>query len=75
MRDENNKPIIIPSESADSVRYAFEETVKGLTQTEIGIELLKQGKGIKKSMLSEILRNPVYMGKFHFLQRMEKLHI
>ncbi len=66
VRDENNKPIIIPSESADSVRFAFEETVKGLSQTEIGIELLKQGKGIKKSMLSEILRNPVYMGKIPF---------
>ncbi len=65
-RDENNKPIILPGESADSVRYAFEQTAKGVSQTEIRIELLKQGKEINKSVLSTILRNPVYMGKIPF---------
>ena len=65
-RDENNKPIIVPNEFSSVIKFVFEEIAKGLPQAEIKIELVKRGTPIRKSMLSEIIRNPVYMGKIPY---------
>ena len=62
-RDDSNKPIIIPSDKAMYVRMAFELFKKGMSQPAIREEIKKHGFVFSKSALSEILRNPVYIGK------------
>jgi site-specific DNA recombinase len=62
-RDEENKPIIIPSEKADSVRYLFEEVSAGKAQTLVISELSDKGLKLSKATVSDMLRNPIYMGK------------
>lgn len=62
-RDENNRPIIVPDEYAEGIRFAYEQVARGRPQSEIVAELKKRGTPISKSQLSYLLRNPMYMGK------------
>lgn len=62
-RDEFNKPIIVPDNNAQYVQFAFESVLKGVSQAEIIQILLKRGVKINKTSLSDLLRNPLYMGK------------
>ena len=62
-RDEENKPLIIPSEKAVVIKFVFEQIKKGKTQAEIRNRLYKEGKNISKTTLSSLLRNPVYIGQ------------
>ena len=66
IRDANNKPIIVPNENAKYVQFAFEKIADGYSQVEVRKELAVQGKVFPKSVLSEILKNPAYMGKIFF---------
>ncbi len=62
-RDEENKPIIIPGKDADYIRKIFEGVAAGKTQGELRIILRKEGYEISKTNVSDLLRNPVYIGK------------
>lgn len=62
-RDQQNKPIIIPSDKAKHIQYLFEQISIGKLQSELRIELYKKGVKISRSNLSKLLRNPFYMGK------------
>lgn len=62
-RDEYNKPIIIPDERITYVKYLFEQVAQGRTQVNVMRELNKKGYNLRKSNISKILRNPVYIGK------------
>ena len=61
-RDENNRPIIVPSEHSDAMRWAFEQVAAGHAQAEVVRELNKRGVAVKKSRMAELLRNPMYAG-------------
>jgi site-specific DNA recombinase len=62
-RDENNRPIIVPNEYAAPIKKAFEQIAKGKSQPEARKVLNRCGVPIQKSRFSEMLRNPMYMGK------------
>ncbi|MCF8278262.1 MAG: recombinase family protein [Flavobacteriales bacterium] len=62
-RDENNRPIIVPNQHAPHIRTAFEMVSKGITQPIAREYLNTNGVPIKKSRFSEMLKNPMYMGK------------
>ena len=62
-RDEKNKPIIVPSEDAKHIQYMFEQVALDIPQTTIIKRLNKKGFSITPSMMSRILRSPVYIGK------------
>ena len=63
-RDESNKPLIIKSEEAHHILYAFTEFSKGMkTQIEIIDELSRKGVCIRKNTFSRILRNILYISK------------
>ena len=62
-RDENNKPLIVPNESAKYIKYIFHQVADGQPQSEIRQELRKKRIYISKSGMSSILRNPIYIGK------------
>lgn len=62
-RDENNKPIIVPSKDAEYIKYLFSEFVKGRSQADIRADLITKGFSISRAQVPDILRNPVYMGK------------
>ncbi|MBI1289555.1 MAG: hypothetical protein GC178_18485 [Flavobacteriales bacterium] len=61
-RDENNRPIIVPSDRADVIRWAFEQVAKGQPQSEVRAEVNRKGIPVQRSRFSEMLRNPMYMG-------------
>ena len=61
-RDEKNKPIIVPSDTATHIRYMFAECAKGISQAFVREELKNKGLGISRSAMSEMLRNPLYAG-------------
>ncbi len=61
-RDEHNRPIIVPSERAEVIRWAFEQVAKGQSQSEVRAEVNRKGIPIQRSRFSEMLRNPMYMG-------------
>ena len=63
VRDENNRPLIIPSENAKYIKYLFNEVSKGRTQVEIREELKFKNFSISCNGSSVILRNEIYMGK------------
>ena len=63
VRDENNRPLIIPNEKASSIKWAFEEVAKGKTQIGVVRELHVRGVRVQKSRFSLMLKNPMYMGK------------
>jgi site-specific DNA recombinase len=62
-RDANNRPIIIPNEHAAEIRKAFETVAKGIAQPVALFELNRTGVHVKKSRFSDMLKNPMYMGK------------
>jgi len=62
-RDQQNKPIIIPSDKAQHILYLFEQISIGKLQSELRLELFKKGVKISRSNMSKLLRNPLYMGK------------
>lgn len=62
-RDANNKPIVVPSEKAKQIQYAFKALAEGKLQSDILIDLRKQGIDVSRSNLSKQLRNPFYIGK------------
>lgn len=62
LRDENNRPIIVPNNQADDIRWAFEQVAEGVAQAEVVRGLNKRGVPVKKSRISNLLRNPMYMG-------------
>jgi site-specific DNA recombinase len=63
VRDELNKPIIVPNDDAKAIIKAYTLIAKGLSQSEALKEINKGPKKLSKSNISLILRNPVYKGK------------
>ncbi len=63
MRDDEKKAIIVPSEDADHVRYIFKQIANGGSQEEIRNSLRKKEFNISRSAISDLLRNPMYIGK------------
>jgi site-specific DNA recombinase len=63
LRDQNNKPIIVPSTIAHHIKYIFEQIAIGKLQSELRTEIYKKGIKISRSNFSKLLRNPIYMGK------------
>ena len=63
VRDENNKPLIIPNENAEYIKHLFKEVAEGRTQAEVRAELKLKGFAISCNGSSVILRNEIYMGK------------
>lgn len=63
VRDENNKPIIVPNKDAKHVQYLFKEIAAGKTQTEVRLKLKSKGFIMGKNGISKMLRNIVYLGK------------
>ncbi len=63
-RDENNRPIIVPSNDAPIIRWAFEEVSKGVYYAE-DIRKMCNDKGLvcSKNNFYKLLRNSVYCGK------------
>ena len=62
-RDSSNKPIVIPSEKAKHIQFAFKSFAEGKLQSDILTDLRKKGVTISRSNLSKQLRNPFYIGK------------
>jgi site-specific DNA recombinase len=62
-RDHDNKPIIVASDKAPFIRFAFMRILKGDQQAEIRVKLREKGCDIPRTALSKILKNPVYIGK------------
>lgn len=62
-RDQNNKPIIVPSPIAHHITYIFEQIAVGKLQSELRTEIYNKGIKISRSNFSKLLRNPMYMGK------------
>ena len=62
-RDEDNRPIIIPNDHATQIRKAFEMVSTGMAQPVAQKYLNDNGVPIQKSRFSEMLKNPMYMGK------------
>jgi site-specific DNA recombinase len=62
-RDQQNKPIIIPSDDSHIVQYIFEQIAIGKSQAELRMTLYKKGIKISRSNFSRLLRNSLYIGK------------
>lgn len=63
-RCENNRPIIVPSKDAETVRWVFDTIGKGTSYPrELWREVAKKGLKVGRNNLYYLLRNPVYMGK------------
>ncbi len=62
-RDNQNKPLLVPSDKAKYIQYAFDEMISDKCQAEIRSDIQKMGLKISRNNLSNILRNPVYFGK------------
>jgi site-specific DNA recombinase len=62
-RDEENKPLLRPSQFSSIVSEIFEEVAGGKPHIEIRMKAKRKGLTLTKSTLSNILRNPLYMGK------------
>ncbi len=63
-RDENNRPLLVPDDSASLIRSVFKEVLKGIrTREAIREEFFYKGLVIQKSQFYKMLENPIYMGK------------
>lgn len=62
-RDMENKPLLVPNEDADHIRFMFTQIIKGRAQVDIKTELASKGFRVSKNGISKVLKNPVYMGK------------
>ena len=66
VRDEFNNPIIVPSDTAPIMKYAFEELAKGVYNIdEIRRECNKKGLKCGRSNFWVMVRNPIYCGKIY----------
>lgn len=66
IRDENNRPIIVPSEDAPIIKWAFEEVAKGVHHADdIRKMCNKNGLVCSKNNFYKLLRNSVYCGKIY----------
>lgn len=64
IRNELNRPIIVPSEDAKYVRWIFEEINKGILHADQVRKLVnKKGFEISRGYFWTLIRNPVYCGK------------
>lgn len=64
VRNEVNKPIIIPGQDAPLVRWVFEEVAKGiLSVKEVWRMARRKGFKVGRSNIWYVLRNPIYYGK------------
>lgn len=64
VRDENNRPIIIPSDDAKFMKEGFEEIAKGtLSIDEVRRMLNKKGFKCGRNNFWKLIHNPVYCGK------------
>ena len=64
IRDENNRPVIVPSDDAPLIKWAFEEIAKGATHAN-DVRKLCNEKGLvcSKNNFYKLIRNTVYCGK------------
>ena len=62
-RDDNNRPIIVPSMDAINVKWAFEQVANKVPQSDVLAEWKKRGFNVSRSRLSTMLRLPIYLGK------------
>jgi site-specific DNA recombinase len=63
-RDENNRPIIVPSEDAHIIKWAFEEVAKGVSPADDARKICnKKGLVCSKNNFYKLLRNSVYCGR------------
>lgn len=63
-RDEQNKPIIVPGETAPIVTWVFNELAKDeRSLNDIRLEANRKGLNVSRSNFSHLVRNPVYTGK------------
>lgn len=63
-RDENNRPIIVPSDDAKYMKQAFEEIAKGIFCFEDVRRMLnKKGLVCSRNNFWELICNPIYCGK------------
>ena len=72
-RDENNKPIIIPSADAKHIKFIFKQISQGRSQSEVIKKLRLHDVKISKSQMCEIIRNPLYIGKIHLPKHEEEV--
>ena len=57
VRDQNNKPVIVPSSIAHHIKYIFEQIAIGKLQSELREEVYRKGIKISRSNFSKLLRN------------------
>ncbi|TDW97146.1 recombinase family protein [Dinghuibacter silviterrae] len=63
-RNEQNRPIIVPSKDAPMVKWVFEEVAKGvLSIKEVWRTARRKGLNVGRSNIWYLLRNPIYYGK------------
>jgi DNA invertase Pin-like site-specific DNA recombinase len=64
IRNELNKPIIVPCKDAPLVKWVFEEVAKGiLTVKDVWRMAKRKGLNVGRSNIWYLLRNPIYCGK------------
>jgi site-specific DNA recombinase len=64
IRNEQNKPIIVPSPDAKYIKWIFEEINKGILHADQVRKLVnKKGFEISRAYFWTMIRNPVYCGK------------
>jgi site-specific DNA recombinase len=64
VRDENNKPIIVPNEDAKFVKHGFEQLASGLyILKEVWTKIHEEGFKCSLNNFWKLIRNPIYMGK------------
>ena len=59
----NQKSYLVPSKDADTIRKIFNDFVSGKKQYEICEEIKESGIKISRQHLSNLLKNPLYIGK------------
>lgn len=65
-RDERNRPIIKPNESAPFIKHAFDEMATGAySQEEIRRRLSSNGFKCSRNSFNKILKNPAYAGNIY----------
>lgn len=62
-RDSENKPLLIPSKDAETVKSIFKGIAHGKSQMQMIQEAKEEGLVISKNAMSKMLVNPMYMGK------------
>jgi site-specific DNA recombinase len=64
IRDENGRPLIVPSKDKELIMEAFEEVAKGIyTLEDVRKRLVRKGLICSKNNFCKLIRNPIYIGK------------